>query len=38
MDKIRESGETTKGPKLFSQKDVHNFANQFNSFLAKQKF
>jgi len=37
MDKIRESGETTKGPKPFSQKDAHNFANQFNSFLAKQK-
>jgi len=38
MDKIRESGEITKGPKPFSQKDAHNFANQFNSFLAKQKF
>ena len=37
MDKIRESGEITKGPKPFSQKDAHNFANQFNSFLAKKK-
>jgi uncharacterized protein YaiI (UPF0178 family) len=35
MDKIRESGEITKGPKPFSSKDAHNFANQFNSFLAK---
>lgn len=35
MDKIRESGEMTKGPKPFSQKDVHNFANQLNSFLDK---
>ncbi len=38
MDKIRESGEITKGPKPFSQKDAHNFANQLNSFLTKQKF
>lgn len=35
MEKIRESGETTKGPKPFSQKDAHNFANQFNAFLGK---
>ncbi|MEA1917426.1 MAG: YaiI/YqxD family protein [Campylobacterota bacterium] len=35
MDKIRESGEITKGPKPFSQKDAHNFANQFNSFLSR---
>ncbi|WP_297440346.1 YaiI/YqxD family protein [Sulfurimonas sp.] len=35
MDKIRESGEITKGPKPFGQKDAHNFANQLNSFLAK---
>ena len=36
MEKIRESGEMTKGPKAFSQKDAHQFANQLNSFLAKQ--
>lgn len=35
MEKIRESGEMTKGPKPFSQKDAHEFANQLNSFLAK---
>jgi uncharacterized protein len=35
MDKIRESGEMTKGPKPFSQKDAHEFANQLNSFLSK---
>ncbi len=35
MDKIRESGEITKGPKPFSQKDAHEFANQLNNFLTK---
>jgi uncharacterized protein len=35
MDKIRESGEITKGPKPFSDKDAHNFANQLNAFLSK---
>ena len=35
MEEIRESGETTRGPKAFSQKDAHAFANQLNSFLAK---
>ncbi|MEA1892057.1 MAG: YaiI/YqxD family protein [Campylobacterota bacterium] len=35
MEKIRESGEITKGPKPFSKKDAHEFANQFNSFLTK---
>ncbi len=35
MEKIRESGEITKGPKPFSQKDAHEFANQLNSFLIK---
>ena len=35
MDKIRESGEITKGPKPFGQKDAHQFANQLNSFLNK---
>ena len=35
MEKIRESGEVTRGPKPFGQKDAHEFANQLNSFLAK---
>jgi len=35
MDKIRESGEITKGPKPFGTKDAHEFANQLNSFLTK---
>ena len=35
MDKIRESGEITKGPKPFGQKDAHEFANQLNAFLTK---
>ncbi|MEA2091746.1 MAG: YaiI/YqxD family protein [Campylobacterota bacterium] len=35
MEKIRESGEMTRGPKPFSQKDAHEFANQLNSFLTK---
>jgi len=35
MESIRESGEMTGGPKAFSQKDAHEFANQLNSFLAK---
>ena len=35
MESIRESGEMTRGPKAFSQKDAHEFANQLNSFLAK---
>lgn len=33
MQNIRDSGEITKGPKPFGQKDVQNFANQFNKFL-----
>ena len=36
MESIRESGEMTKGPKPFSSKDAHLFANQLNAFLAKQ--
>lgn len=36
MEKIRESGEITKGPKAFSQKDAHEFANQLNGFLTKR--
>ena len=35
MDKIRESGEITKGPKPFGTKDAQQFANQLNSFLTK---
>jgi len=35
MESIRESGEMTRGPKPFTQKDTHQFANQFNSFLTK---
>ena len=35
MEKIRESGEITKGPKPFGVKDAHQFANQLNSFLTK---
>ena len=35
MEKIRESGEITKGPKPFGVKDAHEFANQLNAFLAK---
>lgn len=35
MEKIRESGEVTKGSKPFSSKDAELFANQINAFLAK---
>ena len=35
MESIRESGENTRGPKPFSQKDAHEFANQLNAFLTK---
>jgi len=35
MEKIRESGETTRGPKPFSRKDAHEFANQLHRFLTK---
>ena len=33
MQEIRDSGEPTKGPAPFNQKDAHEFANQFNKFL-----
>jgi len=33
MQSIRDSGEITKGPKPFGQKDSQSFANQFNKFL-----
>lgn len=35
MEKIREGGEMTKGPKPFDQKDAHQFANQIHKFLTK---
>jgi len=35
MEQIRESGEITKGPKPFGEKDAHHFANQLNAFLTK---
>ena len=35
MEKIRESGEVTRGPKPFGTKDAHEFANQLNAFLHK---
>lgn len=35
MESIRESGEMTRGPSAFGTKDAHEFANQFNAFLAK---
>jgi uncharacterized protein YaiI (UPF0178 family) len=33
MQEIRDSGEITKGPSAFGQKDAHQFANQLNKFL-----
>lgn len=35
MEKIRESGEVTRGPKPFGTKDAHEFANQLNAFLTR---
>ncbi len=35
MQEIRDSGEITKGPAVFSQKDAQQFANSLNSFLQK---
>jgi uncharacterized protein YaiI (UPF0178 family) len=35
MEKIRESGEMTRGPKPFGQKDAHEFANQLHRFLTR---
>ncbi|HJO95964.1 MAG TPA: YaiI/YqxD family protein [Victivallales bacterium] len=37
MQELRDNGEATKGPAPFNQKDAHEFANQFNKFLTKQK-
>jgi len=35
MQEIRDSGEMTKGPASFCQKDSQQFANSLNSFLQK---
>ena len=35
MQEIRDSGEMTKSPAPFSQKDAQQFANSFNAFLQK---
>jgi uncharacterized protein len=37
MQELRDNGEETKGPAPFSQKDAHEFANQFDKFLTKHK-
>ncbi|MGM0519868.1 MAG: YaiI/YqxD family protein [Campylobacterota bacterium] len=35
MQELRDSGEVTKGPKPFNQKDCQNFANSLNDFFQK---
>ena len=35
MESIRESGEITRGPKPFNEKDAHEFANQLHRFFTK---
>lgn len=35
MQSIRDSGEQTQGPKPFTPKDAHAFANQLNKFFSK---
>lgn len=37
MQEMRDIGMPTKGPAPFSRKDAHEFANQLNKFLTKQK-
>lgn len=37
MQEIRDSGEMTKGPSAFNQKDCQNFANSLNKFLQSVK-
>ena len=37
MESIRDSGEITKGPKPFSQKDAQYFANSLNKFLQAKR-
>jgi len=36
MQELRDSGEITSGPKPFSQKDVHAFANALHSYLQER--
>ncbi|MBU0473150.1 MAG: YaiI/YqxD family protein [Bacteroidetes bacterium] len=36
MQSIRDSGESTKGPKPINKKDAHEFANKLNQFLRRQ--
>jgi uncharacterized protein YaiI (UPF0178 family) len=36
MQEIRDSGEVTKGPPPFNQKDVHSFASSLNNILYKR--
>jgi len=36
MEAIRESGEITRGPRPFTAKDAHAFANSLNAFLQKR--
>lgn len=36
MQELRDSGEKTKGPKPFSQKDAHAFANALQQLLSKK--
>ena len=36
MQSIRDSGESTKGPKPINIKDAHEFANKLNQFLRRQ--
>ncbi|WP_456450101.1 DUF188 domain-containing protein, partial [Hydrogenimonas sp.] len=35
MEEIRSTGEMTGGPKPFTQKEAHAFANAFNAFLSR---
>ena len=35
MESIRDTGEMTKGPPPFNQKDAHEFANQLHRFLTR---
>lgn len=37
MERIRESGEITPGPKPFGPKDLHAFANQLNAFFQEMQ-
>jgi len=37
MQEIRDSGEMTKGPAPFSQKNAHEFANRLDQFLTRHR-